>query len=317
MPSYPLKLKPIVKKYIWGTENWIFSTHPAGQSIITNGEYTGQTLKSVTGDLSILIKLIEANDMLSLQVHPDDEYAQRTEGQNALPGERVRGKNEMWYVIKAEPEAVLILGVKGAYGRDELRRLIESGEITSAVRRVPVKAGDCYSIPAGLLHSIGKGISILEVQQSSNFTYRMYDFGRTDSTGKPRELHIDKALDVLDTNLAALKADSSILTNWEYFKSKLITVERDAQYNRQLIANSMYECLVVADIEGEENSKNNTDVILKYIGGELTLQKSDAVYIPAGCSYTLGTTGARALVMSSSETSINLTGGGSLFEQHK
>lgn len=215
------KLKPVIKQYIWGSESWEVSTHPDGLSMIADGEFAGQTLRSVVGELPVLIKIIDARQPLSLQVHPNDEYAARTEGRDALGG-LARGKNEMWYVLEAEPGAEIVLGFEKPVGRDELRGLLESGDIMSAVRRVPVKEGDCYCVPAGLLHSIGKGIKIIEVQQSSNITYRVYDYGRTDSAGKTRELHIDKALDVLDTALEAKRAQSSILTDWEYFQCELV-----------------------------------------------------------------------------------------------
>ncbi|MCL2627972.1 MAG: class I mannose-6-phosphate isomerase [Oscillospiraceae bacterium] len=213
-----VRLNPVIKEYIWGTESWEVSTHPDGLCTIANGEFAGQTLKEAVGcDIPVLIKTIDANDSLSLQVHPNDEYAQRVENQ--------RGKNEMWYIAAAEPGAELILGFSEEISKTELRELIKSGELLTKVRHVPVKAGDCYCIPAGMLHAIGKGIKIIEVQQSSNVTYRVYDYDRRDSLGNPRELHIDKAIDVLDTTLQAVKSDTKDLTKWEYFQCELITDE--------------------------------------------------------------------------------------------
>jgi len=215
MINPPLIMQPVIKDYIWGTESWEVSTHPDGLSTVKNGEFAGKTLKEVLGrDLPVLIKIIDAHDKLSLQVHPNDEYARFYEGD--------RGKNEMWYITGAEPGAELILGFKKPLSREQLREHIEKGTILEEVNHVPVMPGDCYLIPAGMIHAIGKGIKIIEVQQSSNVTYRVYDYDRRDSMGNPRELHIDKAIDVLDTTLKAVKADSEILADWEYFHCELV-----------------------------------------------------------------------------------------------
>jgi len=252
MINYPLKMIPVFKDYIWGgtklkesynkksdmpviAESWEVSTHPDGLSRIANGEFAGKTLKEVLGfDLPILIKFIDATDNLSLQVHPDDDYARAKEGD--------RGKNEMWYIAEAEPGAELILGFKEKLSEDELRELINSGNILSKVSHIPVKAGDCYCIPAGMIHAIGKGIVIVEVQQSSNVTYRVYDYDRRDDDGNPRQLHIDKAIDVLDTNLKAIKADSHILADWEYFHCELLT-SQDGKTKQISTKIDSFECL--------------------------------------------------------------------------
>ena len=209
------ELQPVIKEYIWGTESWEVSTHPDGLSTIKNGEHAGKTLKEALGcEVPIIIKLIDAHDKLSLQVHPNDEYALLHEGQ--------LGKNEMWYITGAEPGAELILGFKEPLTKEELRESIENNTILEKVNHIPVAPGDCYLVPAGMLHAIGKGIKIIEVQQSSNITYRVYDYDRRDNMGNPRELHIDKALDVLDTTLKAVKAESEILANWKYFHCELV-----------------------------------------------------------------------------------------------
>ena len=211
-------MQPVLKNYIWGTESWEVSTHPDGLSTVKNGENAGKTLKEVLRrDLPVLIKLIDAHDKLSLQVHPDDKYALANEGQS--------GKNEMWYITEAKKGAELILGFTEKLSKEELRKHIEKGTILEKVRYVPVKAGDCYCIPAGMLHAIGKDIKIIEVQQSSNVTYRVYDYDRRDSAGSPRQLHIDKAIDVLDTTLEAVKANPPKLADWKYFNCELITAE--------------------------------------------------------------------------------------------
>jgi len=226
-----IKLNPVIKEYIWGTETWEVSTHPDGITQGTQGTQGDRSL--VSCDIPIIIKTIDARDKLSLQVHPNDEYALKHENQS--------GKNEMWYIAEAKPGAELILGFKEPLSRDELKHRIENNTILDKVRHVPVKAGDSYCIPAGMLHAIGKGIKIIEVQQSSNVTYRVYDYDRRDSNGNPRELHIDKALDVLDTTIEAIKANPPKLADWKYFNCELLTTDDGTTKLRTVTEN--IECL--------------------------------------------------------------------------
>lgn len=214
----PFILKAPCKDYIWGgnrlreygkqsdgeriAESWELSCHPDGESVIAEGEFAGMTLSAflkrhpeamgtrgaALDRFPVLVKLIDAKDDLSVQVHPDDAYAQRAEGEP--------GKTEMWYVVDAQPGAQLICGFEKSISREELRRAIEENTLLDIVHRVPVKKGDVCFIPAGTLHAIGKGLLIAEVQQNSNLTYRVYDYGRAGTDGKPRTLHIEKALDV-------------------------------------------------------------------------------------------------------------------------
>ncbi len=223
----PFLLEAPCKDYLWGgnrlrgygkhsdadkiAESWELSCHPDGESVIASGAFAGMTLTQflaahpeAAGEncrrfdrFPMLIKLIDAHDNLSVQVHPDDAYALSHEGEY--------GKTEMWYVIDAEPGAELIYGFSGKVTREEFRRDIEENTLLDLVRRVPVRAGDRFFIPAGTLHAIGKGILIAEVQENSNTTYRVYDYGRVGKDGKSRELHIDKALDV--TNLRPAEAE--------------------------------------------------------------------------------------------------------------
>jgi len=172
---------------------------------IANGSLAGKTLAEVRdllgarlmGDLDsarafpILTKIIDARDSLSVQVHPDDEYAQRVEHQP-------NGKTECWYIMHAEEGAELVLGWVRDTDRDEYERRVKDGSLGDILRRVPVKAGDAFYLPAGTLHAIGAGIVIFETQQTSDLTYRIFDWNRKGPDGKPRELHIDKAADVLD-----------------------------------------------------------------------------------------------------------------------
>ena len=218
------KLEPVFKDYIWGgnklkneynkstpyektAESWELSCHKNGKSRIVGGEYDGCTLdemieregsfgRDVLGsraarfsEFPILIKLIDANDALSVQVHPSDEYAMKNEGSS--------GKTELWYVVAAEEGAELIYGFSRDVTKDEVMRAVQNNELLPLLNSVKVKAGDAFFVRAGLVHAIGKGILICEIQQSSDITYRLYDWGRVGKDGKGRELHIDKSLDVM------------------------------------------------------------------------------------------------------------------------
>ena len=167
----PVKLEAIRKEYIWGTEEWLFSALHEGCSTVP-----------------LLIKKITANEALSVQVHPNDEFAKAEEG--------CSGKTEMWYVLDCEPDAYLYYGLKHQISPNEFQKRIQNGTITEVCRKMPVKKGDVFYIPAGLVHAIGKGITVAEVQQSSNITYRIFDYLREDEKGQRRELHISKAAQV-------------------------------------------------------------------------------------------------------------------------
>ena len=210
---YPLVLKPAVKDYLWGgntlktrfgiesdlaitAEAWVLSTHKNGHSVVVNGDLAGNTLQdalAVWGQSApdILVKLIDARDRLSLQVHPEDAYARE---HHQSPG-----KTEMWYVLDAEPGAELICGFEKAITTEEFAAHIQNGTADAAVAHYPVKAGDVFFIPAGTVHAIGAGILVAEVQQNSDITYRVWDWGRVGADGKGRELHVQRALDVSKT----------------------------------------------------------------------------------------------------------------------
>ncbi|MDR2977192.1 MAG: mannose-6-phosphate isomerase, class I [Streptococcaceae bacterium] len=183
-------------------EYWAISGHRKGVSIVKNGEFAGQSIAELWQNhrelfdnqpgavFPLLTKILDANDWLSVQVHPDDEYARLHEGPNEL------GKTECWYIISAEPGAEIVYG-HNAKTRKELAAMIEAGEWDKLLRKVPVKAGEFYYVPSGTMHAIGAGIMILETQQSSDTTYRVYDFNRRDADGKLRELHIQQSIDTL------------------------------------------------------------------------------------------------------------------------
>ena len=215
-----LKLKPAFKDYIWGgtklrddfgfksdlkkiAEGWMLSCHKDGENIIDGGKFDGKTLSEVINETGkdilgtkaqkydffpILIKLIDAKDNLSVQVHPNDDYALRVEGEY--------GKTECWYVIDCDEGAELIYGFKKKISNEEFRKRIEDNTFLDIVNHVKVKKGEFFFIESGTLHAIGKGILLAEIQQNSNTTYRVYDYNRLGADGKPRELHTEKALDV-------------------------------------------------------------------------------------------------------------------------
>lgn len=221
---YPLKFESLYKDYIWGgrkletlgktpstgnvAESWEIASHPAGTGIVSNGEYKGQPLdklvavhglellgaalyKDKTTKFPLLIKLIDANRDLSVQVHPNDDYAFINEN-----GEL--GKSEMWYIVDAVPGSKLVSGIKDGVTKDVFTQAVKDGKIADCLNFVEVKPGDCFNIPAGLVHAIGSGNLICEIQQNSNTTYRVFDYDRTDAEGNKRPLHIEKALDVID-----------------------------------------------------------------------------------------------------------------------
>ncbi|MDZ4199894.1 MAG: type I phosphomannose isomerase catalytic subunit, partial [Kiritimatiellia bacterium] len=216
---YPLLLKPAYKNYLWGgtriaevygretppgpvAESWEVSTRPEGMSLVLNGPLAGRTLQEAIdtmgedllgaraprGQMPLLIKLIDARDRLSVQVHPDDESA-------ALHGGEA--KTEMWILLDAEPGACLFAGFRPGLARPEIEQAIREGRWTEILQTLPVRAGDAVFIPGGRVHAIGAGCLILEIQQNSNTTYRLYDWDRKGSDGKPRKLHLEQALSVI------------------------------------------------------------------------------------------------------------------------
>ncbi len=228
---YPMTFEPVLKDYVWGgrnlarlgrhlppqvpvAESWEIGAHEDGTTRVDNGRYAGRLLTEVHAELGLdligrnnawaqkrgkfplLIKLLDANAPLSVQVHPTDDYARAHEG-NEL------GKTEMWYVLHAEPGAELVLGVTAGTTREALRRAVEESRLDPYLHHVAVQAGDHVCVPAGTLHSILGGVILVEIQQNANTTYRLYDWGRVDKDGKPRPLHVDKALDVVDLHVVA------------------------------------------------------------------------------------------------------------------
>ncbi len=218
----PILLKPHGKEYLWGgrrlrdeysketdgtplAETWECSTHPDGPCFAASGVWKGKTLAEILtrhpdflgahakggGELPILIKLIDAAKDLSVQVHPDDAYAKAHENGQ-------RGKSELWYVLHAEKGAKIFYGLRHEMSREDVRRSIAEGSIEKYLQKIPVKKNDVFYVPAGMIHAVGAGVVLAEVQENSNLTYRLYDYDRLDKNGQKRELKIEKALDVAD-----------------------------------------------------------------------------------------------------------------------
>ncbi|MDE7038131.1 MAG: class I mannose-6-phosphate isomerase, partial [Lachnospiraceae bacterium] len=299
-----LKLKPSCKDYLWGgsrlveeygkeyegevlAETWELSCHPDGPSVIRNGKYTGRTLseyieregKDVLGthcrrfrDFPILTKFIDAKDNLSIQVHPDNRYALKNEGQY--------GKTEMWYVMDAGKEAFLYYGFKKEISREEFARRIKEDTLLEVLNAVPVQKGDVLFIESGTIHAIGKNILIAEIQQNSNVTYRVYDYGRVGKDGKKRDLHIEKALAV--TNRIPIVKDNSSyphVADCDYFTVDKLNL--DGKVMRELtgeVSEESFASILMLDGEG----------IIENEGETLDYKKGDSFLLSAGSGkYTI------------------------------
>lgn len=228
-----VETKAAYQSYLWGgdrmktlfskqdapsplAESWELSTHPDGMTTV-QGERLTDYLKRTAGfsTLPVLVKLIDAAKPLSVQVHPTDAAA-------APLGER--GKTEAWHILAAEEGASLYLGVREPISKAAFLQKVQDGTVEEVLNRVPVRAGETYFVPAGVLHAIGKGIVLLEVQQSSNLTYRVYDYGRLDRDGNPRPLHVEQALSVAVLEpmegtkpISRAKGQGKVLVDCPYF----------------------------------------------------------------------------------------------------
>lgn len=301
----PFLLKPIGKDYLWGgsrlnddfqlniplsslAEAWVCSTHPDGASRVLS---TGEDLRSVLKrhpewlgthpltitknkpELPILIKLIDAKQDLSVQVHPDDSYALKHEGQ--------WGKTEMWYVLDATPNASLVYGFSRKVTATEIQKAVKTGTLELYLNRIPVRKGDIFFIEPGTVHAIGAGCLIAEVQESSNVTYRLYDYNRKDKNGKKRELHVDKALDVMNFSSSIvphqpmrvlkyrLGCAVELLARCRYFQVERMLVNTE-ELQLQIENNSFHALLCVS---GYGNCTSDI--------GQINFSKGDCIFVPA------------------------------------
>lgn len=307
--NQPFLLKPVGKDYLWGgnrlnddfskginlyplAETWECSTHPHGLSVVGSGKFAGKTLKQVLesypdylgkhseqfGDLPVLIKLIDADKDLSVQVHPTDDYAKRVEKARS-------GKTEFWYVLDATKDAHLVYGLHHDFSREFVRKSIDDGSLEFLLQKIPVKKNDVFLIKAGTIHAIGAGTLVVEIQQSSDLTYRLYDYNRIDKNGQKRKLEIEKGLDVANLNAMSepqqpmrvlkysLGCATELLGRCQYFQVERMLI------NTERIRNMVPFC-----------TDDLTFKVLLCIGGcgvigfnneNLRVFKGDCVFVPA------------------------------------
>ena len=308
MSLYPLKLSYVTKSMIWGGtrlldpacgwnqksdfdkigEAWKLTCRPKEMSTILNGANHGMTLGDYISTYGVgvlgqnfrgmtfplLIKLIDATDKLSVQVHPDDAYAARIE--NGC------GKTEMWYILEAEPGAELIYGLKEGVTKEDFCRAVEESRYDDVLHHQPVHAGETYFIPSGMVHAIGKGILLAEIQQNCDLTYRVYDYDRRQADGSLRQLHVEKAMAVTrpftEDEINALryeaateeeKNDPTVLAHCKYFKTSVYTVDGTLE---QISTPATFRNLLCLDGSG----------VIKFGSFSYPCVKGDNYFIPAG-----------------------------------
>ena len=222
-----LKFRPILKTLVWGTENWVLSGVKGSESTVSEGPLAGKTLNEVYGaEFPLLVKFIDARQDLSIQVHPDDALAAKRHG--------CRGKTEMWYMTGAAPGAHLISGLKEEITPDDYVRLVAEDAIVSVLADHKVAPGDVFFLPAGRIHAICGGCRLAEIQETSDITYRIYDYGRPGLDGKPRQLHTELAKDAIDykvypsykTSYAIEPGGSAVLVRDPHFTTSLFDLRR-------------------------------------------------------------------------------------------
>ncbi len=305
MKKYPLKLTYTAKTALWAgkrlasefgkrspfdtiSETWELSVRDDEMAKIVGGDADGMTLREYFAECGydcvtpsfgegdrfpLLVKLIDANDILSVQVHPDDAYAASVEGGDS-------GKTEMWYIIDALPDSKLVYGLREGVSREDFAKAVKENRLGDVMNHVPVEAGQTYFIPAGMLHAIGAGILIAEIQQNSDLTYRVYDFDRVGADGKLRPLHVQKSLDVTRPFTQA-EVDSQryergkvaevgeLLASSKYFKVSRLCLDGSAD-----ICATRESFINILCIDGE--AKIIAD------GKEYAIAKGESYFIPAG-----------------------------------
>lgn len=301
-----IRLQPAGMDYLWGgtrlreeygkkieknplAETWECSVHPDGPSVVMNGEYRGKTLaellnqhpeylgtKVQNGKLPILAKFIDAKKDLSVQVHPDDEYARKHEHQN--------GKTEIWYVIDAAADASLIYGFRHKVTEQILIDAVNTGTLDKHLQKVEVHKGDVFYVPSGTVHGIGAGILIAEIQESSNVTYRVYDYDRVDKNGKKRELHFDKAVQVMNMDVAPDAKQKprivkhypgcsrELLCRCKYFEMERIQVTKAFSFS---VLEESFQVIMCLDGEGQIETMDEKLKPVRFMKGR-------TLFLPAG-----------------------------------
>ena len=292
----PFRLKPVLKNYLWGgeklisswgkescagplAESWELAAHKDGDNLILDGELKNFTLSEAVkrnpeiaaknfnpeNIFPLMVKLIDSAQPLSIQVHPDDDYAQRVENS--------KGKTELWYILDHEPDAFIYLGFKKEITRSEFEQAIKNNALLEILNKIKVHSGDSFFIPAGTVHSIGAGITLAEIQENSNITYRVYDYGRAGADGKPRELHIAKALDVAKTcpaNLAVPGSSKNFIVDCENFSVKKLNITNSFTEKKNFNSFRFLLCL-----SGKIN--------LACRNFECEISRGGNIFIPADC----------------------------------
>lgn len=306
----PFLLRPAGKDNLWGgsrlnddfsknidlyplAETWECSTHPDGPSTVASGEHSGKLLTQVIkehpeylgthphtkDELPILIKFIDAKKDLSVQVHPNDEYAMKHENGSL-------GKTEMWYVLDASKDSKLIYGFNHDVKKETLQKSLENGTIEKYLQKVKIEKDDVFYVEAGTVHGIGAGALIVEIQESSNLTYRLYDYNRLDKHGNLRELHIEKALNVVDLKGSAEPRQPMRVLNYKKgCASELLCRCKYFQVERQLI--NTERCREMVDFQTGSNSfqvllcTNGCGVLFDENGEYINFFKGDCIFVPA------------------------------------
>jgi mannose-6-phosphate isomerase len=301
---YPLKFKPIFKDKIWGGQKiktvlgmdygnlpncgevWLISGYGDDQSVVENGFLAGNELNDLVevymgelvgekiferhgNEFPLLIKVIDSNDWLSIQVHPDDELAKK----RGLG----HGKTEMWYILEADPGAELISGFNRKIDKDLYKKYLEQNTLKEVLNTVEVKKGDVFFIPGGRVHALGPGCLLAEIQQTSDATYRIYDWNRIDAAGMKRELHLEEAMDAMD-----LEETKECKTEYESKPNSSVTLVDDPHFITRLVhadqplIKNIYELdsfIIYMGVEGEST--------IKYEEGEIGIKMGETVLIPA------------------------------------
>lgn len=301
-----MRLLPTGKDYLWGgvrlreeygkkinitplAESWECSVHPDGPSYVANGEFKGQTLAEVlkqhqeylgtkvkSCEMPVLVKFIDAKEDLSVQVHPNDEFAMEHEHQ--------KGKTEMWYIIEADKGANLVYGFQHKVTPKILYDAVKTGTLDKHLKKVAVHKGDTYFVPAGMVHGIGKGILIAEIQESSNVTYRVYDYNRVDKRGQKRELHLDKAMQVMNMTVTQDVSQKPRLVKYypgcsrevicccQYFEVERIQVTKGFSFS---VMHSSFQVLMCLNGYGEVQTMDADQKPMRF-------GKGDTLFVPAG-----------------------------------
>ncbi|WP_010500127.1 type I phosphomannose isomerase catalytic subunit [Paenibacillus elgii] len=309
MKPYPLQCKPEFKERVWGGraleqfglelpegkigEGWMIGDHPNGTTTVANGELAGMGLDQIreqygseffgskgfsekNGRFPLLIKLLDCQDDLSVQVHPNDHYEQLPQGE--------LGKTEMWYILDAKPGAKIIYGLKDGVTREQLAEAIEQNRILDCLNEVTAEAGDSFYIPAGTVHALGAGVLVAEIQQNSDSTYRLYDYDRLGLDGKPRELHIEDSLNVIayeNSGATYMKTNLNASGEWlTLARSPFFVTEKGRVEGNWPLQTSPESFVIHIICEGTGS--------IRWADGELNVKPGECYLLPASLgSYSL------------------------------